>query len=114
MNELVERNRRNRNALLCHLYEASGGDLYKRVDMSEFGKALGLTFKEINQVMIQLIGAGLAQGDGDGGLILRITLPGISQAEALLSTPASPTEYRLVDTTASLRQQLLQYRRHFG
>lgn len=108
MNELVERNRRNRKALLCHLYAASGGDIYKRVDMSEFGESLGLTFKEIYQVMTHLIEAGLARGDGSGALMLRITLPGILEAEALLSTSDAPTEYRLVDTIASLQHQLLQ------
>ena len=103
---LVERNKRNRNAFLCRLYKEAGGDKYKRVSIQKLGEELGLTYKDAVRVTTEL--RGLVEIDG-GAAVVRLTDSGILAAEAILSTPASPTEYPLVDTTASLQQQLLQY-----
>ncbi len=105
--ELIKRNKSNRDALLCGLYEKSGGSDSKMFDLWDLGDELGFSREEAEQAMLYLSKKKLLSAAHDG--MIYITDLGIDKAEAILSTSENPAEYPPADNQKSLQAQLLKH-----
>lgn len=74
------------------LYERSGGQRLKFLDMWNLGAELGIDRDDTHALVDYLVGEHLAEHRGIGGII-GITHHGIVEVERALSEPEAPTKY---------------------
>ena len=88
----LEELRKERFQFLHRLYEKTGGDQHKVIDMWELGRQLGFDKDKTGKIHQYLLGEYLIETASLGGTI-RVTHYGVIEVEEALSRPEEPTEF---------------------
>ncbi len=88
----LEEKKENRFKMLKMIYDITGGDRYKFVNMWEIGEQLHFDRATTEQITQYLVGEGLIESRGIGGII-GISHYGVKQVEEAMENPDRATRY---------------------